>query len=129
MDDYKAITPIANVETAKIKRATRKDKLTCLTRKLEEYINLPLHEQNADKLHKTNEDFIREKKLHEALQSQCEQLLESKEGTTPEKSKLVKKPTKYTPTPCTKQKRQRKDSTSTWSQGMFKENAALSWRS
>jgi len=53
MDDFRAISAIASLETAKIKRAARKGKLTRLTKKLEEYAHTPLQEQNVSKLNKT----------------------------------------------------------------------------
>jgi len=79
MDDIKAIT---NLETASIKRAARRGKLTRQTNKLEMFMSQPLHEQNTGKFSKLNQDFAKEKRLHEALQTRCEQLLEARKGTT-----------------------------------------------
>jgi len=84
MNDYRAISAITSIETVKLNRASRRGKLTRLTKRLEEITALPLQEQSARKLNKLKEDFSKEKKLHEALQFHCEQLLETLEGTIPE---------------------------------------------
>ncbi len=84
MDDLQAISAITNWETAKAKRSARKGKITRLKKRLDEFALTPLEELQSYSLNKLRDDLYKEKKLHEALQYRCEQLLEAKVGVTEE---------------------------------------------
>jgi len=84
MDDLKAISTIASWETAKAKRSASKGKLTKLTKQLEGASYTTLAEQKLSKIVKLHDDLCKEKKLYDALQHRCEQLLEVREGITEE---------------------------------------------
>jgi len=81
MDDQ-SISAISSLETIKLKRASRRGKLTRLTKRIEDTTSLPLQEQSASTLLKLKEDFVKEKRLHDKLQARCEQLLELEEIST-----------------------------------------------
>jgi len=80
MDDQ-SISAISSLEMIKLKRATRRGKLTSLTKRIDEAIMLPLQEQSASTLLKLKDDFLKEKRLHEKIQARYEQLLELEERT------------------------------------------------
>ncbi len=84
MDDFQAISAITNWKTAKAKRSAHKGKITCLKKRLDEFALTPLKELQSYNLNKLRDDLYKEKKLHEALQYRCEQLLEAKVGITEE---------------------------------------------
>jgi len=84
MDDLTAIPAITSWETAKAKRAARKGKLTRLAKRLDEHSHTALHEQQTFTISKLRDDIFKEKRLHEALQNRCEQLMEGREGVSEE---------------------------------------------
>jgi len=85
MDDQ-SISAISSIEMIKLKRASRRGKLTKLSKRIDDNILLPLHEQSASTLLKLKEDFTKEKHLHEKIQSRYEQLLEREETPTEQMS-------------------------------------------
>ena len=82
MDKLQAISAITNWETAKAKQAARKGKITRLKRRLDEYLPTLLEELHAHNVNKLRDDPHKEKRLHDALQFWCEQLLEERVGVT-----------------------------------------------
>ncbi len=107
MDDLQAISAITNWETAKAKRSAHKGKITRLKKRLDEFALTPLEELQSYSLNKLRDELYKEKKLHEALQYRCEQLLEarleSQKNRSPKRSRQARNPTISTQTSCIKQ--------------------------
>ena len=84
MDELKAISELASLDSVKTRRAVRKGKVTRLRKPLEDLLATELRDLSTTKLQKLLEDLNREKRLFDSLQIRYEQLLEARDDVTPD---------------------------------------------
>jgi len=117
MDEFRVIAAMTSIETVKLKRASRRRKLTRLTKKLEEMRARPLQDQNAGTLNKLKDDFSKDKNYTKLFKfvanSYWKFRRESPQINSPRSWKVVKRLMKLTRKLSIWQKKPKTDSTYT----------------